>query len=1094
MSINGVSFNPYLYTGVKAANNAYRRYAQEPDLYSTNSDTNTVIPVSNEQAETQTESLLSPLDLRKDIEETKSHQGLIGRLWDGFKNLTGIGAGSSKALKAIDDYESGKISKEEMNLAVDNYKQGQKQCVDLVADIASGIAAFGAFALATGIGLAASPFTGGASLGLVAAGFGIAGAAGAAVKVGVKGIDCAVGGRKYDTLGYDLATGGINGMFAPITAGIGGAAGKAVAGRVGVTALREGGEVIVKEALVGTTRGALAKTLLTTNVKYIGGSLGARVLALGTDMAVNGAITGAVDAGTRYLAGDTKDKSFEGFAKEVGAGTLGGFIMAPIIGGGMRLAGNGIGKLTGKLRGKVSANYAQAKSAMMNTPVVDNPDMEVLRQFNGILTQMQEMADDAKINGFSILDNLDRNLFEYSDNVAEVISKTSAFNAEIDALSKENRALVIQALQELSEGKDVSAKLVELTQRGISLADTLDSKVGIFSEEVEDRLVKAMAANEAATQTAAGGIKSASRAIEQAGDIVEETIEQARKIPQTNAFKQLGDMPDRAREFYSSVFSDVSALDRTADAAREKIISGNVQEGLEDLSRYYDEVDLFSSRLQQRMTSVQSCAQNSGLEESAGILRERMTKLRNSEDFLGLTANKQLQATAEETNILFPKFAQTFSGEDNLPPQLKSFLKEFTDNGITFRTNEQAQELVDELYGAGKYTILKSLKAGSVGEAYKAKTADNTEVIIKIIKDGVTPEKFAQDRAMFTRYVNEFVVDPVEKEYKLNMINSMFDAWDKELDLGLEAQNARQLVDGATRFNAAQTIEVAAKNGQNISMVQEKAQGFSLKELLEMVKLYKADKDGYIAKYSGLFEEYPALETPELWIDDLGVAFQKAQNEQVMFVAKSGTRTIHGDPHMGNVFVSFDEVTGKPLITYIDMGNVVQRTNYQTLQNMGLSLNIMIGNSQGIADTMLEGAILPKGANKADIAKRFAQLLDERLFKANIKLTDAHYSESTINAIMKELNVIVDPANTALFKATLTRVETSRAINSACGTGSNRMVDIKDLLSGFAQAFRYSPKETWQTVKPIMQWAYKNNDQAMQTFFQVLIKSFGTQV
>ena len=1094
MSINGVSFNPYLYTGVKAANNAYRRYAQEPDLYSTNSDTNTVIPVSNEQAETQTESLLSPLDLRKDIEETKSHQGLIGRLWDGFKNLTGIGAGSSKALKAIDDYESGKISKEEMNLAVDNYKQGQKQCVDLVADIASGIAAFGAFALATGIGLAASPFTGGASLGLVAAGFGIAGAAGAAVKVGVKGIDCAVGGRKYDTLGYDLATGGINGMFAPITAGIGGAAGKAVAGRVGVTALREGGEVIVKEALVGTTRGALAKTLLTTNVKYIGGSLGARVLAFGTDMAVNGAITGAVDAGTRYLAGDTKDKSFEGFAKEVGAGTLGGFIMAPIIGGGMRLAGNGIGKLTGKLRGKVSANYAQAKSAMMNTPVVDNPDMEVLRQFNGILTQMQDMADDAKINGFSILDNLDRNLFEYSDNVAEVISKTSAFNAEIDALSKENRALVIQALQELSEGKDVSAKLVELTQRGISLADTLDSKVGIFSEEVEGRLVKAMAANEAATQTVAGGIKSASRAIEQAGDIVEETIEQARKIPQTNAFKQLGDMPDRAREFYSSVFSDVSALDRTADAAREKIISGNVQEGLEDLARYYDEVDLFSSRLQQRMTSVQSCAQNSGLEESAGILRERMTKLRNSEDFLGLTANKQLQATAEETNILFPKFAQTFSGEDNLPPQLKSFLKEFTDNGITFRTNEQAQELVDELYGAGKYTILKSLKAGSVGEAYKAKTADNTEVIIKIIKDGVTPEKFAQDRAMFTRYVDEFVVDPVEKEYKLNMINSMFDAWDKELDLGLEAQNARQLVDGATRFNAAQTIEVATKNGQNISMVQEKAQGFSLKELLEMVKLYKADKDGYIAKYSGLFEEYPALETPELWIDDLGVAFQKAQNEQVMFVAKSGTRTIHGDPHMGNVFVSFDEVTGKPLITYIDMGNVVQRTNYQTLQNMGLSLNIMIGNSQGIADTMLEGAILPKGANKTDIAKRFAQLLDERLFKANIKLTDAHYSESTINAIMKELNVIVDPANTALFKATLTRVETSRAINSACGTSSNRMVDIKDLLSGFTQAFRYSPKETWQTVKPIMQWAYKNNDQAMQTFFQVLIKSFGTQV
>ena len=79
-----------------------------------------------------------------------------------------------------------------------------------------------------------------------------------------------IGGRKYDSLSYDLATGGINGMFAPITAGIGGAVGKVVAGKVGVTALREGGEVAVKEALKGTAKGTITKTLLTTNVKYVG--------------------------------------------------------------------------------------------------------------------------------------------------------------------------------------------------------------------------------------------------------------------------------------------------------------------------------------------------------------------------------------------------------------------------------------------------------------------------------------------------------------------------------------------------------------------------------------------------------------------------------------------------------------------------------------------------------------------------------------------------------------------------------------------------------------------------------------------------------
>ncbi|MBR1617253.1 hypothetical protein IJ670_03795, partial [bacterium] len=335
--------------------------------------------------------------LKQEIRETKAQQGIIGKLWDDFKNFTNIGKSSAKAFKAIDKYELGEISQEELYSAINGYKEGQKQSVDMIADILSGIASFGSFALATGVGLAASPFTGGASLGLVAAGFGIAGFSGAAVKVGIKGLDCLVGQRKYDSLGYDLATGGINGIFAPITAGIGGAAGKAVAGKLGITALREGGEVAVKKALEGTAKGALAKTFLTTNVKYVGGSLGARALAMGTDMAVNGAITGAVDSGTRYLAGDSENKSAEGFIQEVGAGTLGGLIMAPIVGGGMRVLGNGVGKLTGKLETKVSTNYTKAVNAQMNTPTIENPDLEILKGFGNIVKHFQDIADETNI-------------------------------------------------------------------------------------------------------------------------------------------------------------------------------------------------------------------------------------------------------------------------------------------------------------------------------------------------------------------------------------------------------------------------------------------------------------------------------------------------------------------------------------------------------------------------------------------------------------------------------------------------------------------------------------------------------------------------
>ena len=41
--------------------------------------------------------------LKQDLAKTKSEQGIIGKAWDGFKNLTRIGDGSNKAEKAIED-------------------------------------------------------------------------------------------------------------------------------------------------------------------------------------------------------------------------------------------------------------------------------------------------------------------------------------------------------------------------------------------------------------------------------------------------------------------------------------------------------------------------------------------------------------------------------------------------------------------------------------------------------------------------------------------------------------------------------------------------------------------------------------------------------------------------------------------------------------------------------------------------------------------------------------------------------------------------------------------------------------------------------
>ena len=170
-----INQNPYLYTnkifGIK-----------------NNKSQNTQAPIPKEIAQDQFTSN-NKSDLRKDFEETKKQQGIIGKAWDGIKNIFGAKSGSKYIEKVIKQAERGEISQEEAQEALNKYKEGQKTCIDVVADIASGILAVGAFALAVP--------TGGASL---AVGLGLATAVGAGVKVGIKAGDAIATGKEYEIL------------------------------------------------------------------------------------------------------------------------------------------------------------------------------------------------------------------------------------------------------------------------------------------------------------------------------------------------------------------------------------------------------------------------------------------------------------------------------------------------------------------------------------------------------------------------------------------------------------------------------------------------------------------------------------------------------------------------------------------------------------------------------------------------------------------------------------------------------------------------------------------------------------------------------
>ena len=281
MSINPVNSNYYNYdykTSIQKTNKT-----QNANFLLNNSYSTDTVSFSSKQNTSQTTNVS---ELKKDLEKTKSEQGLIGKLWDGFKNLTGIGAGSNKAEKAIADYESGKISEEEMLKKVNGYKEGQKTCVDVVADIASGILAVGAFALAVP--------TGGASL---AVGLGLATAVGAGVKIGLKAGDAAVGGREYTgkELLYDAATGAINGLLAPVTNGLGNTVTKTIGQKFGLKIVKEGAEEVAEHAVKQGVKQGLKSAVLNQSTDVVGGSIAKRAIATGAGMAVDGALGGAGD-------------------------------------------------------------------------------------------------------------------------------------------------------------------------------------------------------------------------------------------------------------------------------------------------------------------------------------------------------------------------------------------------------------------------------------------------------------------------------------------------------------------------------------------------------------------------------------------------------------------------------------------------------------------------------------------------------------------------------------------------------------------------------------------------------------------------------
>lgn len=219
--------------------------------------------------------------LNESFSEVQDEQGLIGKLWNGFKNLTGLGLSSNDVQEKIEQYEQGEITYEEALDTIESFSDKQEGAVNLIANTITGVAT-------AGITIA----TGGAGALLMGA------AIGGAAKAGVKTLDRATNNVEGDALDAkeilkDTVTGAVDGMVSAATAGIIKAP---IAGQTVKQAVKQG-------AIQGATSGA-----------------------------ITGGVTGAADYTVNTIAND-EEFTFEGLLKTTAQNAITGAVFGGVLGG-----------------------------------------------------------------------------------------------------------------------------------------------------------------------------------------------------------------------------------------------------------------------------------------------------------------------------------------------------------------------------------------------------------------------------------------------------------------------------------------------------------------------------------------------------------------------------------------------------------------------------------------------------------------------------------------------------------------------------------------------------------------------------------------
>ncbi len=457
------------------------------------------------------------------------------------------------------------------------------------------------------------------------------------------------------------------------------------------------------------------------------------------------------------------------------------------------------------------------------------------------------------------------------------------------------------------------------------------------------------------------------------------------------------------------------------------------------------------------------------------------------------------------------KFAQIISSDAEMmskfSPEIQEAIKQTRSNNPFSRTLSEAQDIVNRAFSSKQKLIgnveegalvkpeielIKPLKAGTVGEAYLARTTNGEEIIVKMIKQNVDAKQLEMEEQIYARLIYEFAPNEATAESQIKMLQNLYKDWRMELDFTAEFKYNKELQKGAKRYRVADITRMS-EDGSCILM--EKAQGISMEDLIKMLEEYKRDPAKYFKTYAKEIEANQWLQNPERVISELPTTVTKAFDEQFMFMKSGGTSIMHGDPHTGNYFIS--EIDGVLTPIFIDTGNCVLRGKEKIIEDISFLANYFVGNSKGLAEyfvkqcrnnegIMHEGSkLLAAGNHERALIDEIAKDIQKLVFQQKANITDVDKITRTMQSILEKHGLNINPETATALKA---QMQFYTGINEAASL-SGKTIDVATIVKDMPQALMCMLRNSsnpFTAIKDALNHSYNNQTQASKCIYQFL--------